>query len=117
VPRRRAGVFADYTAEQGSPEGSTLHSGIEGQSSLFPFPLARGTIDPVVSLGAGIMRSTVDLPSGDVNTNDVVITPGSGVRIPLISGFGLRGDLRLPIVFGDNTTANLVASGGGYLSF
>jgi hypothetical protein len=115
--RASTGIFADYTADQGSPESSTLHYGVEGQSSLFSFPLARGTIDPIVSLGAGVMRTTVDLPGGDVNRNDFAITPGSGVRIPLFSGLGFRGDVRLPIVFGDETTANLVASGGMYLSF
>ena len=115
--RSSAGVFADYTADQGSPESSTLHYGLEAQSSLFSFPLARGTIDPLVSLGAGIMRTTVDLPGGDLNRNDFAITPGTGVRIPLFSGLGFRGDVRLPIVFGDNTTANLVATGGAYLSF
>ena len=115
--RSSVGIFSEYTADQGSPAASSLHYGLEMDASLFAFPLFGGVLDPFVSLTAGVMSTSIDLESGSVDRDDFALTPGLGARIPIYRGMGLRGDLRLPIVFGAETTGNLMANGGGYISF
>ena len=115
--RSSVGIFSEYTGDQGSPAASSLHYGLEADVSLFPFPLFGGVLDPLVSLAAGVMSTSIDLEGGSVDRDDLALTPGLGVRVPLARGIGLRGDLRLPIVFGAETTGNLMANGGAYFSF
>ena len=115
--RSSVGVFSEYTADQGSPAASSLHYGLEVDASLFAFPLFGGALDPFVSLAAGVMSTSVDLDGGSVDRDDFALTPGLGIRVPLYRALGVRGDLRLPIVFGAETTGNLMANGGGYISF
>ena len=116
---RRAsfGVYADYTAKQGDADVSTLQYGLQGESAIFPIAIARGLLDPFLSLGAGTTRVSADVAGERVTENDLTITPSIGTRVPLMRGLGLRGDLRAPIIFGAETTLNFVATGGGYLSF
>jgi hypothetical protein len=111
---RRAsfGVFTTFTAEQNG--FSTQHFGVQADVPMFPFAVARGTLDPFVSLGAGGLRASPEV--GDAETN-FVLTPAIGTRIPFPGGFGFRGDLRAPVVFGSDTRINPVAEGGIYISF
>jgi hypothetical protein len=114
--RASGGVFATYTTQD---ESSTLHYGVQGDVALFPAPVARGFLDPFVSLGVGGFRSSANNPLGEgsvVNT-DFAITPAAGTRVPLFSGISFRGDLRAPIIFGESTSVNFVAEGGLSLSF
>ena len=77
------------------------------------------TVDPFVSVGLGVFHASA--PSGRAGTkltsNDFAFTPGAGVRIPFFSGIGARGDVRLPIVFGNSTSMNFAVEGGIYISF
>lgn len=111
--RASVGAFTTYTAGQGALNATTLHFGVQADVALLPTPAYRGTLDPFFSLGLGGFRAK----SGGVSTTKLALTPGIGTRIPLITGFGFRGDLRAPIVFGTKTTVNTVAEGGVYLSF
>jgi hypothetical protein len=119
VERGTIGAFASYTGEQGSANASTLHYGAQGDVALFAAPVFRGVLDPFVSVGAGALRTSHDdaRVRGRVVSTDFALTPGIGTRLQLVRGFGFRGDLRLPLVFGNSFTANPTAEGGVYLSF
>lgn len=117
--RASGGVFATLTSGKGESDLSTQHFGVQGDVALFPAPVARGYLDPFISLGLGGFRTSVDNEAGEgrlVNT-DLAITPAAGTRIPLFSGISFRGDLRAPIIFGESTSVNFVAEGGLSLSF
>ena len=45
------------------------------------------------------------------------LAPALGTRPAVPQGFGFRGEVRAPIVFGDRTTINAVAEGGVFVSF
>lgn len=109
--RASAGVYGTFTTKQNLV--STQNLGGEVDVALFNAPIARGFLDPFVSLGGGIYRIS---GGGDSKTN-FVLTPAAGTRIPLVSGVGFRGDLRAPIVFGSDTQLNFLAEGGVYFSF
>jgi hypothetical protein len=120
--RATVGVFATYTTGQGDPEVSTLHAGAEVDASLFGAPIASGFLDPFVSIGAGFYRVSADLPATTGSNDrrvrtDFALTPAAGTRVPFFNGIGARGDLRLPIIFGNTTSVNFVAEGGLYVSF
>lgn len=110
--RATAGVFVTYTGEQKGV--STLQAGVLGQSSILPDAAARGTLDPVVSLGVGVFRTDVDGVGAESN---LAVSPGIGTRLRLLRGLGLRGDLRAPVVFGSDVRVQLAAEGGLYFSF
>lgn len=114
--RASGGVFATYTNQD---DLSTLHYGVQGDVALFPAPIARGYLDPFISVGAGGFRTSVNNPLGEGNivNTDFALTPAAGTRIPLFSGISFRGDLRVPVIFGESTTVNFVAEGGLSLSF
>jgi hypothetical protein len=113
--RASAGAFATFTAEQDGV--STQNLGGQVDVSLFSAPVARGFLDPFISLGAGVLRSSYENDRIEATT-DFAITPAAGTRIPFFSGLGFRGDLRAPIVFSDgNTQVNFLAEGGIYISF
>ena len=114
--RASGGVFATYTNQD---DVSTLHYGVQGDVALFPAPVARGWLDPFISVGLGGFRTSVNNPLGEGNivNTDLALTPAAGTRIPLFSGISFRGDLRAPIIFGESTTVNFVAEGGLSLSF
>ena len=113
--RASAGAFATFTAEQDGV--STQHIGGQVDVALLPTPIASGLLDPFVSVGAGVLRSSYDAPNVPTST-DFAFTPAAGTRIRLFSGIGFRGDLRFPIVFSDgDTRAHFLAEGGVYVSF
>lgn len=117
--RASVGAFVVATSGQGPRDAASLHYGVQADMSLFPAPIFRATLDPFFSLGLGALRTTYALASGtgDVRNTNLALTPAIGTRIALITGFGFRGDLRAPIVFGNKTTVNGVAEGGVFLSF
>jgi hypothetical protein len=117
--RASVGAFTTFTARQGNLDASTVHYGVQADVSLFPAPRYRGTLDPFVSVGLGALRtsSTVAGRAGRVVNTDLAFTPAVGTRLGLLPGIGFRGDLRLPLVFGNSTTVNPVVEGGIYLSF
>ncbi len=119
VERGTVGAFASYTGRQGDRAASTLHYGVQGDVALFATPPFRGVLDPFVSVGAGALRTAHDASGvrGRVVATNVALTPAVGTRLQLARGLGLRGDLRLPLVFGRSFTANPTAEGGAYLSF
>ena len=110
--RASTGAYLAYTGEQGGV--STLQVGVLAQSSLLAGPAARGVLDPMVSLGIGAFRIDRD---GVGAETDLAVTPGIGTRLRIFEGFGLRGDVRVPISFGTNTRAHPTAEGGLYFSF
>ncbi len=113
--RSSVGVFATLTTAQDGV--STQNLGGQVDVALFPAPIARGLLDPFLSLGAGVLRTDYDDRTRQ-NSSDFAITPAAGTRIPFFSGIGFRGDLRAPIVFSDgDTRAHLLAEGGFYISF
>ena len=117
--RASVGAFFVASSGQGALDVATLHYGVQADVSMLPRPAFRGTLDPFFSLGVGAFRSTVASPAGtgDIKNTDLAVTPAIGTRFSLIQGFGFRGDLRAPIVFGSSTTVNAVAEGGVFLSF
>jgi hypothetical protein len=117
--RASVGAFATVTAAQGSRGVRTGHYGLEADVGLFPAPILRGAFDPLLSLGAGALRTSSVRPGvrGRRVDTRLAVTPGIGARVPLLGGLALRGDLRTPVVFGGSITLNLVAEGGVQLSF
>ena len=111
--RASVGAFAVFTGGQGDLDATTQHLGVQADVSMLPRAAFRGTVDPFFSLGLGGFRAK----SGSVSNTDLAVSPAIGTRFSLIQGFGFRGDLRAPIVFGDKTTINGVAEGGVFLSF
>lgn len=111
--RASVGAFIVHTGKQGDFPVSTTHFGVEADVSMLPRAAYRGTLDPFFSLGVGGFRGS----AGGVSNTDLAVTPGIGTRFSLVQGFGFRGDLRVPIVFGDKTGLGAVAEGGVFLSF
>lgn len=110
--RATVGASATFTGTQNGV--STQHVMGELTASLFPRPIARQAIDPFVGLAAGVLRQK---DAGGGSSSFGTVTPSAGVRVPLFSGLGLRGDLRAPVVFGSDTRLLFVGEGGVYLSF
>lgn len=113
--RARAGVFATYTSEQ--KDVSTWHVGGQLDVPLFAAPVASGVLDPFVSLGAGLFRSSVDVIGRTDSRNDFAFTPAVGTLVPVTGAIKFRGDLRDVIVFGDDRTNNFVAEAGISVGF
>jgi hypothetical protein len=121
--RTRGGVFATYTAKQGTPNISTLHVGVQTDASVLPRPLA-GVLDPFISFGIGLLHTsqetlvaTTTSQGHRITRTDFAFTPAVGTRLGVVNRVGARVDLRAPFVFGASTTANFVAEGGLYVSF
>jgi hypothetical protein len=117
--RASVGAFTTYTAKQGDRGATTLHYGVQSDVSLFPRPVFRSLLDPFVSVGLGGMRRSFDALNGGGRDSDnsLAVTPAIGTRLGFPGGFGFRGDLRAPVVFGNSTSINAVAEGGVYISF
>jgi hypothetical protein len=117
--RASVGAFVGASSGQGALDVATLHYGVQADVAFLPAPVFRGTLDPFFSLGVGGYRTTFgpSTGTGDIEKTSLAVTPAIGTRLQLIQGFGLRGDLRAPIIFGDKTTVSGVAEGGVYLSF
>ena len=121
--RARAGVFATYTAKKNFV--STLHAGGQADFPLFAAPVVNGFLDPFVSLGAGVFRSSIDdeafgptVPAGfSASNSSFAVTPAVGTLIPITGSIKFRGDLRDVIVFESGTNHNFVAEGGISIGF
>ena len=113
--RARAGAFLTYTAEQ--KDITTLHVGGQADFPLFATPVANGFLDPFVSLGAGVFRTSVSAVGVDDSQTHFALTPAAGTLIPITGSIAIRGDLRSVIIFADNTTNNFVAEGGISIGF
>ena len=111
--RARAGVFLTYTGEQ--KDISTIHVGGQADFPLFQSPVYR--LDPFVSLGLGLFRSSVDVLGDDNSETDFAFTPAVGTLIPITGSISFRGDLRDVIIFGEDRTNNFVAEGGISIGF
>ena len=109
--RANAGVYGTFTAKQNKV--STQNIGVQVDAPLFPTAIAGGRLDPFLSLGAGGYR----ISGGPDTKTNFVLTPAAGTKIPFFNGIGFRGDLRAPIVFGQDTQVNFLAEGGFYVSF
>jgi len=109
--RARAGVFATYTAEQ--KDITTWHIGGQADFPLFAAPIANGYLDPFVSLGAGLFRSSIDVIGADNTTNNFALTPAVGTLFPLTGAIKFRGDIRDAIVFNDGDASNNWVFEGG----
>lgn len=109
--RATAGVYGTFTSQDNV---STQNIGAQVDAALFPSAIAAGRLDPFVSLGAGAFRTKVEGFDGETN---FVLTPAVGTRIPITGGVGFRGDIRAPIIFGDDTRLQWLAEGGVYISF
>jgi len=120
--RTRGGVFATYTAKQGSPDATTLHVGVQTDASMLPRPFL-GAVDPFISFGIGLFHTSQAsvIPTTSqakrISRTDFAFTPAVGTRHGVVNRAGVRLDLRPPFVFGLSTTANFVAEGGLYVSF
>jgi hypothetical protein len=119
--RARAGIFVVYTADQDDNNVSTFHYGAQAEVPLFPAPVARGFLDPFVSLSAGLFRASADAPANsgadDLSSTDFALSPGAGTMIPLFGAVAIRGDIRDVIVFGEETSNNFVLEGGISIGF
>jgi hypothetical protein len=118
--RATGALFATYTPSQGDPKVSTLHAGAQTDVSILPRPVA-GLLDPFASFALGVFYTSranlVGTGGGRIRRTDLALTPGIGTRLRFLEGIGARGDLRMPLVFGLATTANVVAEAGLYVSF
>ena len=117
--RARAGIFFTYTAKQTDADVSTFNFGGQAEVPLFAAPVANGYLDPFISLGAGMFRTSADIAGpGDRTFSDFALTPGAGTLIPLFGAIAFRGDIRDVIIFGDpDTTNNFVFEGGISIGF
>lgn len=111
--RSSVGVYGSVTSSQ-KGLGSTQQLGGQLDVSLFPEARYRNALDPLVSLGAGVLRARV---AGGSRQTDFAVTPGVGTRFSLFPGVGLRGDLRAPVILGSNTRVNFATEGGFFFSF
>lgn len=116
--RARAGAYLTYNAEQGNAEVKSIHYGVQADFPLFAAPRdpnAGFRIDPFVSLGAGVLNSSV--PSGTRGTressNDFTLTPAIGTLLPITGEIKFRGDIRDVILFGEGSTSNNFVFEGG----
>jgi hypothetical protein len=121
VDRATGNVFATYTPRQGTPSVSTLHYGVESDFPVLQHP-AGGVLDPFFAFGLGLFHTSREnlvstTSRGRINRTDFAFTPALGTRVALARGTGLRGDVRMPVVFGTSTTANFVGEVGVYVSF
>lgn len=96
------GLFSIYSPP--SHGISTVHYGGELDIHTTDVPYG-GFIDPFITLGAGVMRTKTgavndfSLPAQKVNK--FALTPGVGIRIPLLNHLQARADARDVIVFSD----------------
>lgn len=108
--RTFVGPFGEYLDVE--PRGfSSVHLGAHADMRLLTVPVG-GVIDPVVSLAAGALRTSVergfdDQPAFANRTNvSVTLTPAVGVRLGLIRGVAMRADARDMIVLRGNDRHN-----------
>ncbi len=116
---RRAsfGVFTTFTSEQNGV--STQHFGVQGDVSIFPIAVFRGTLDPFVSLGGGGLNTRVDVavapsPTPLLRDSHIAFTlaPGAGARVLLLPRLALQGEVRDLVTFQGGTRHNLGLGAG-----
>jgi hypothetical protein len=122
VSRSALGLFATFTPEQAGHRFSTFHAGAAMDVRPLAMPLF-GRVDPILSLGAGLFRTSIDhnvsqpLPIGVRSDTRFALSPGIGARIGLWQGVGLRGDVRDVITFRGDTRHNVNFGAGLSLVF
>jgi hypothetical protein len=122
MPRLGLGLFGEY-APASDLGFSLVHLGVQGDLTLVPEPWF-GRLMPVVSLGAGLLRSNVDdgsegtpsqFPVGSRSTSAFAVTPAAGMAFEFWRDIGLRADVRYLVTFRDATRHNWQFTAG--LSF
>ena len=119
--RAAVGAFAVYTPEQ-DLGFKTWHVGTQADLRLLPAPVF-GRLDPLVSLGAGALRTNVrGTPAGDAaiveRTNtSFALTPAIGARLAILPRAGLRADVQDLMAFRGGVTHNPTLSAGLSVSF
>lgn len=122
--RTAAGLFADYAP--GDSRGfSVTHTGIQGDLRLLSAPLF-GRIEPVISVGAGVLQTSVSnssearstlFPLAEQKTATFALSPAFGTRLNVWRQFGIRVDLRDVVTFRDRTLHNMQFAGGASFVF
>ena len=116
LQRTKVGAFIMYTASSDN-NPKVWNVGAEGDLPIFRAPLARW-LDPFVSVGLGWFRASVGQGNGlTLVDSHFAATPGAGALFRITDRVHLRGDLRMPIVFGSATRLQYVAEGGLAVSF
>jgi len=120
-PRAALGAFAVYTPEQ-NVGFTTWHVGTQADFLPLATPLF-GRVDPLVSLGAGALRTnlrgtpTSDVAVADASNTSFALSPAVGLRLSLLPAVGIRADARDVIAFRGGATHNPELSAGLSLTF
>jgi hypothetical protein len=127
--RSAVGAYLVQVREDGERR-ELWHYGVQADLSLARAPLL-GRVTPLVSMAVGGVRAVEDLaatirtaefrplvfmehaaPLESRVTNHLAITPGVGMRVRLIPGLDLRGDLRRLVTLPDHVEARTEFAGG-----
>lgn len=92
--------FATYTPEKAGKNAKLWHYGAQHDAFFLHKPIG-GLIDPFVSVGAGVIRTS----SAGVVENKFALSPGGGIRIPIPNRLQIRFDARDAMMFGVPTGA------------
>ncbi len=105
------GLFSVYSPP--SHGISTVHYGAELNVHTTDIPYG-GFLDPFITLGGGVLRTRTgtanDFGLTPQTVNKFALTPGVGVRIPLLNHVQARADARDVIVFSDPSGATAAGS-------
>ena len=116
--RSTFGLFVAHLPEQ-QRGFSSLHYG--AAVDLQPLGTAARGVAPLLSLGAGALRTTVRPGERDVRTASpltagsntaLTLAPGLGARVDLAPGLALRGDVRDLVTFRGGTRHNVALEAG-----
>lgn len=94
------GLFIEHTPDQDDEGLKTAHYGAEID---FYFKDYGGRFDPFLLVGVGRFKTETE---GGREDNEVAVSPGLGIRIPLRHRFELRADVRDVIVLDSPTGRN-----------
>ncbi|MDQ2889781.1 MAG: porin family protein [Gemmatimonadota bacterium] len=104
------GLFSVYSPP--SHGISTVHYGAELDVHATDVPYG-GYLDPFITVGGGVLRTKTgvnnDFSLPPQTVNKFALTPGVGVRIPLLNHLQARADARDVIVFSDQSGAGNAA--------
>ena len=114
------GLLASHTPAQ-SLGFSTLHLGAVVDVQPLATPLA-GRVTPFLSLGAGMLRTTVSSsvrasarptsPLTERSNTAPTLSPAAGLRVALVPGIALQADVRDLVTFRGDTRHNLGLGAG-----
>ena len=116
------GVGAVWAPQQAGLGFSTIYAGAEADVRPLAAPLF-GRIEPVVTLGAGALRTDVErvgaarAPLAASTNTTFVLSPGIGARLAIGRGLAIRGDVRDMVTFRHDTRHNLAFNAGLSLTF